>query len=192
MARPSIDLEVHALHGTTRRAKDGESHVAGSLPRPPKDLSKEERKRFKAHARMLAERRAVTSGDATVLSILVRTETRCIIAQEKIATEGLVVECEYTTPKGDIYTVKKHNLHLKILENGERQCIQILKSLGLTPKDREAVRPTSPVKVKNPPAEPNSLAGMDAELKALRAQQAEEETAPEPEIDLDALLKEEL
>lgn len=126
MARPVKDILQHKLEGTNQRAI-GASYIAGSLPRPPKDLNKDERRRFKAHARMLADRRAVTSGDASLIAILVRTETRCILAQEKITTEGMVVMRDAVTGKGDVYHIEKHSLYLKILENGERVCISILK-----------------------------------------------------------------
>jgi hypothetical protein len=67
--------------------------------------------------------------------------------------------------------------------------------LGLTPKDREAVKPTlPPAPPKNAPPHPDSIDGMELELKRLRALQAEEQSAepepePENEPDIDAALK---
>jgi len=190
MARPTKDLVQHKLEGTIQRAI-GSSFIAGSLPRPPKDLSKEERKRFKGHVRMLADRRAVTSGDASLLAILVRTETRCIQAQEKITTEGMVVTYQYATPKGELYEVKKANIHLKILENAEKQCIAILVRLGLTPRDREHVRPTSSAAPKkNAPPHPESAEGLRLEVERSRAAvDAEQEQQTEAEVDLDVALE---
>ena len=190
MARPVKDLAQHKLEGTTQRAI-GSSYVAGSLPKCPKDLTKEERKRFKAHARMLAERRVVTSGDATVLAILVRTESRCIQAQAKITSEGMVVTRDCVSPKGVVYSIEKHNLHLRILENAEKQCLAILVRLGLTPRDREAVRPTSSAAPKkNAPPHPESPEGLLLEVERARAAlAAEQEKQAAAEVDLDAAME---
>jgi hypothetical protein len=91
-------------------------------------------------------------------------------------------------------TVEKPNLSLKIAEVAERSMVSILTRLGLTPKDREAIKPTSAVKPKNSPPPAESCAGNELELDRLRAQQAKEqeedaELPQEEEVDFDKLLE---
>jgi hypothetical protein len=64
MAPPRKSHSEHALQGTSPRYNDGESHVAGALPKPPKYMSKDSRKMFKGLVRQLAERRAVNKATA--------------------------------------------------------------------------------------------------------------------------------
>jgi P27 family predicted phage terminase small subunit len=190
---PKSDLE-HDLQGTKPRIGAGESHVAGSLPKPPKFLSKDSRKMFKSLVRQLAERRTVTAGDGDLIAIYCSTKERWLQALEAIRTQGVVCEYERLDADGHSHTVEKPNLNLKIAEVSERSMVAILTRLGMTPKDRESVKPTLPPKPpKNAPPPPDSIAGMQLEVERLRAQQADEDVAPEPkteEHDLDALLAE--
>lgn len=190
------DISEHVLNGTTARHNTGLSSVAGSLPRPPKDLSKEEKKRFRGYVKTLADRRAVTSGDGTLLAILCRTESRCQIAQAALLTEGLVRTYQRLGADGLSIDVEKPNLYLKIIEVAERSCVQILVRLGLTPKDREGVRPTSPAKPKNAPPDPNSREGIALEVARLqgaiaaeREQAAAASTTDDPDLNSEELLR---
>ena len=196
MAQPRKDIFDHQLQGTKPRYNPGaESHVAGSLPKPPKFLSKDSRKKFKSMTRQLSERRAVTSGDGDLIAIYCSTHERWLQALEAIRTQGVVVEYERLGADGNAHKVEKPNLSLKIAEVSERSMVSILTRLGLTPKDREAVKPTSAVKPKNEPPPPESCAGAGLELERLRAQQAVEETdaveqLPTQEDEIDKLLEE--
>ncbi len=190
MAQPRKDIFTHQLNGTVPRYNPGaESHVAGAVPKPPKYLSKDSRKKFKAMARQLAERRAVTAGDGDLIAIFCSTHERWLQALEAIRTQGVVVKYERLGADGCAITVEKPNLSLKIAEVAERSMVSILTRLGLTPKDREGVKPTSATLPKNAPPPPESCAGVGLELERLRAEQAEEpDVEQEEEPDLDKLL----
>jgi P27 family predicted phage terminase small subunit len=189
----------HQLAGTQSRiTAPGESHVAGALPKPPRYLSKDAKKKFRALTRQLAERRAVTAGDGHLIGIFCTQEERWLQALEKIRDEGAVRTYTRTGSDGLPVDVEKENLHIKLAQNCERQMVVILKQLGLTPKDRESVRPTAPVRPKNPPPHPESAEGLALEgdrlRRALAAEQAQAAAAPEPEpdIDLDPIHEEEI
>lgn len=189
--QPRKDIFEHQLNGTKPRYVPGaESHVAGSLPKPPKFLSKDSRKKFKAMVRQLGERRAVTAGDGDLIALYCSTHERWLQALEAIRTQGVVVKYERLGADGCAITVEKPNLSLKIAEVAERSMVSLLTKLGLTPKDREGVKPTSAVKPKNAPPPPESCAGVGLELERLRAEQAEEpDVEQEEEPDLDKLLE---
>jgi P27 family predicted phage terminase small subunit len=195
VATPRKDIFDHQLQGTVPRYGPGaESHVAGSLPKPPKFLSKEARKKFKQLVKQLSDRRAVTQGDGDLITIYCSTHERWLQALEAIRNEGVVVKYERLGADGCRIEVEKPNLSLKIAEVAERSMVSILTRLGLTPKDREGVRPTSAAKPKNAPPPPESCAGVGLELDRLRAQQAKEleedaELPQEEEVDFDKLLE---
>lgn len=195
MGRPAKDIFEHVLQGTTQRVNAGESYVAGSLPKPPKFLSKDARKKFKHLVHQLSERRAVTAGDGDLIAIYCSQDERWQQALAKIREEGAIRIYTRLSASGEPVQVEKANLNLTIAKDCERAMVGILTRLGLTPKDRESVRPTSPVKSKNTPPHPDSCAGVEQELARLRVLQAAErdaanEPAPdEPEIDMEALDK---
>jgi P27 family predicted phage terminase small subunit len=167
---------LHELQGTQqhRSSVPTESHVEGALPRPPKFLSKEARKKFKQLTKQLAIRRAVTAGDADLITIYVSTWERWQAALKNIAEEGLIVEYTRLDAGGNQVTVEKPNISLKIAEVAERSCLSYLARLGLTPRDRELVRPTAPVSTGKEISEADRL---DEEIAALKAQEAETEDA---------------
>jgi P27 family predicted phage terminase small subunit len=146
-ARPAKSQALHDLHGTELRSNLAESHVAGALPRPPKHLTKAAKKSFRSYVKQLASggRRAVTAGDGALIGILCVTEERWLQALENLRDEGVVVEYTRLDAAGSPVTVEKPNINLKIAEICERSMVAILSKLGLTPKDRETVKPTAPV-----------------------------------------------
>jgi P27 family predicted phage terminase small subunit len=148
LTRARKPAEHHALQGTVPDYVPDSQHV-GALPRPPKFLSKEAKKKFRAQARQLADRRTVTAGDADLLAIYAQTWERWVAACEKVRTEGTV--CKYTRldADGHSHQVEKVNVAFPVIEKSERAMLAILTRLGLTPKDRDAVRPTSPASNKN-------------------------------------------
>jgi P27 family predicted phage terminase small subunit len=144
-ARPAKSQALHDLHGTERRSNLGESHISGSLPRPPKHLSKLAKKSFRGFVRQLAERRSVTAGDGALIAMLCVIEERWLASLENLRDEGVVVEYDRLDASGNSHTVERPNISLKIAEVAERQMVAILSKLGLTPRDKEHVRPTAPV-----------------------------------------------
>ena len=174
---------LHELQGTSahRSSVPTESHVAAALPRPPQFLSKDARKKFRQLVKQLAIRRAVTAGDADLITIYVSTWERWQAALKNIADEGLIVEYTRLDAGGNPVTVEKPNISLKIAEVAERSSLSYLARLGLTPRDRELVRPTAPVSTGKEISETDRL---DAEIAALKEQAAAEEVATVADDDL--------
>ena len=169
MGRAAKDIALHELQGTTQRSgMPGESAVPGALPRPPKFLSKEAKKKFRGLVKQLAARRAVTAGDCDLIALYCRTFSRWLQACESIDNEGIIVEYERLDKDGVVHLVKRPNISLKIVETTERQMLSYLTKLGLTPKDREHVRPTSLAPTGKEPPDPNSREGMMLEAARLR------------------------
>jgi P27 family predicted phage terminase small subunit len=171
---------LHELQGSMqhRSSVPTESHVAAALPRPPKFLSKEARKKFKQLVKQLAVRRAVTAGDADLITIYVSTWERWQAALNNIADEGLIVTYTRLDAGGNAHDVERANISLKIVEVSERACLSYLARLGLTPRDRELVRPTAPVATGKEQSEADRL---DEEIAAMKQQIAD---APADDEDL--------
>jgi P27 family predicted phage terminase small subunit len=184
MGRPAKSAALHELQGTQLRSssKQGESHVDGALPRPPKFLSKDAKKKFRALVKQLAERRAVTAGDSDLIAIYCSTWERWQQACENIRTEGLIVTYDRLDAAGTAHAVERPNISLKIVEVSERACLTYLARLGLTPRDRELVRPTAPVATGKEQTEADRL---DEEIARLQ-----EQAASEPQQSDDDLLDE--
>jgi P27 family predicted phage terminase small subunit len=139
MPRPRKSLQQHALENT-EVGYVVEPSQRGSLPRAPKCLSKDAKKKFRALARQLADRRTVTAGDAEILMLYADAYELWLEARSKLKAEGF----RRTTIGADGREVEKLNDALITIEKCSRQMVGILTRLGLTPKDREAVRPTAP------------------------------------------------
>jgi len=184
VGRPSKDPALHRLHGTELRSNLVESYISGGLPRAPKDLSKEARKKFKQLVKQLASRRAVTQGDGDLIELYCCTFERLKQAQANIRTEGLIVTYTRMDAGGNPHDVERPNISLKIIESAERQCLAYLVKLGLTPSSREHVRPTAPVATGKEQTEAERL---DEEIARLQEQQASEQAADEPAVEDDLL-----
>lgn len=183
--RPRKSIAEHALQGTREQyVTAGESHVAGALPRPPKFLSKDAKKKFRALVKQLAERRSVTAGDADLIAIYCSTWERWQAACANVRDEGLIVTYTRMDASGNPHDVERPNISLKIIEVSERACLSYLGKLGLTPKDREHVRPTAPVAAGKVQTEAERL---DEEIARLQEQQASEHIADEPAVEDDFL-----
>lgn len=175
MGRPAKSLFEHVLNGTTPKAAlHVESVITGALPRPPKFLSKEAKKKFRGLVKQLAERRAVTQGDTDLITIYCRTFMRWIQASESVDKEGIICSYERLDKDGKVHVVERPNISLKIVETTERAMLSYLTKLGLTPKDREHVRPTALVETSKQPPHPDSREGMALDAERLRAQIAAE------------------
>jgi len=148
VTRARTSLVEHDLRGTRPEYTTDSAHV-GALPRPPKFLTAEAKKKFRSAVRQLADRRAVTSGDSDLLAIYASTWERWVAACEKVRTEGAIKIYSRAGADGHLHEVEKVNLNSGIVKDCERTMLAILTRLGLTPKDRDAVRPTAPP-AKNP------------------------------------------
>jgi P27 family predicted phage terminase small subunit len=189
MGRSRKSIEEHMLNSTRPHYVPGNvpsSIHVGALPKPPKYLSKDAKKKFKGLVRQLAARRTVTAGDADLLAIYSSTFERWQASLEKIRAEGPVVAYSRLNNQGKEVLSEKPNLHLAIAETCERNMVSILTRLGLTPKDRESVRPTAPPVEKPPAPQPGTDEWYAAEIAAGRnpfANEAPVELTPAPLID---------
>jgi len=189
MGGQSKSAELHELHGTSphRSSVPTQSRVAGALPRPPKFLSKEAKKKFRSLSKQLDVRRAVTAGDADLIAIYCSTWERWQQALDNLRTEGLIVEYTRLDAGGNPVTVEKPNISLKIAEVAERACLSYLSRLGLTPRDRELVRPTAPVEKMPDITESERL---DEEIAVLQAQEVADKAVQAVDEDLLASIDE--
>lgn len=187
MPRPRKTEAEHALSGTTPQYVTGSvSNLTGSIPKPPSFLSTSAKQKFKHLVKQLAERRAVTAGDADLLTLYCSTWERWQTTLENLRTEGTICKYQRLAANGLPVIVEKPNLNLRIAEVAEKSMLSILTRLGLTPKDRESVKPTQPPKPKYPPIDPDSAAGLQLTLAKLRAEaDSEKQQEPEPDLDLD-------
>jgi P27 family predicted phage terminase small subunit len=189
MGGQSKSAELHELHGTSphRSSVPTQSRVAGALPRPPKFLSKEAKKKFRSLSKQLDVRRAVTAGDADLIAIYCSTWERWQQALDNLRTEGLIVEYTRLDAGGNPVPVEKPNISLKIAEVAERACLSYLSRLGLTPRDRELVRPTAPVEKMPDITESERL---DEEIAVLQAQEVADKAVQAADEDLLASIDE--
>jgi P27 family predicted phage terminase small subunit len=191
--RPPKDEVIHDVQGTELRSKTpAESSISGALPKPPKFLSKEAKKKFKQLTKQLADRRAVTAGDADLIAIYCGTWERLQQALTNIREEGLIVTYVRLDAAGNPHDIERPNINLKIVEVSERACLSYLARLGLTPRDRELVRPTAPVSTGKELTEAERLdqeiASVKEQIAAERLQTAESQTAAAQElVDLDSI-----
>jgi P27 family predicted phage terminase small subunit len=142
MARERISLEEHELRSTRPQYVLADSDVPAGRPKYPKNISPEAKSAFKRLVKMLEARRTVTSGDSEVLHIYAVLFDRPEKALEHLRTEGEIVECEAVTKNGELYTISKPNLWLKIAQDSEARMFACLQQLGLTPRTRTQVKKT--------------------------------------------------
>ena len=149
------------------------SHVAGAMPRTPEIFrdDKPAKKKYRSTVCQLLERRAVTEGDVDMITIYVSTWQRWMQALENLRTEGLIVETTRLDSNGIAHAVLRPNLSLKIAEVCERSCLSYLAKLGLTPKDRELVKPTNKV---NTGKEKSAVEKLHEDMVAMQAKIAAE------------------
>lgn len=159
MPMPRKADELHKLHGSRPhdRTPVTPSMLVAGRPPYPKGLTKEARRVFKTLCRQLEERRALTEGDGHLLQLYAIIWDRWSNAQDHLLLQGAV--CEYTRldPNGVAHKIEKHNLHLKVAENAEKQLISILDRLGLTPLAGSKVKATRPTEQQEE-AKPGTIA----------------------------------
>lgn len=141
-----IALEVHRLQGTVsevgrvRQDRQRPPTAAESKPRPPRHLCAEALAEFKRIAKILAARRTSTSGDYATLAVYSEIYSRWVAAKQSLSVEGLQIEYVLLDSNGQAHVNRKLNPLLKVVESCELRLLALLKSLGLTPQSREAVK----------------------------------------------------
>jgi len=145
MPTPRKSLELHALQGTKPHYDTGKpvSHIPAGRPYPPKFLSTEARKKFRALARLLEKRRVATSGDAELLTQYVVLWERWLVAQQHVRDEGAVIEQVCFTNEGEKYTRLRKNPWLEVAQVSEKQMASALAALGLTVSGRDKAKQTA-------------------------------------------------
>jgi phage terminase small subunit len=172
--RPPKTHAQHQLQGTTpQTVLPNQSPVSAGRPKLPKNLPPAARQAFKDACRALEARRALTPGDAALLRVYALLVARHEAAIEKVMAQGLVATYTRLNSNGQEVETEKPNLYLKIAQDCERQLVAVLDRLGLSPRARDAVKPTAPRRAKV--VQPGSVAWAIQNA----AQESEEETAPE-------------
>jgi P27 family predicted phage terminase small subunit len=146
MPQPEKSEAEHFLTGTkpqgNRYKGPAESYLPPSRPRYPKGLDKDGRRIFKLLCKLLEERRALTAGDFEAIRLYAVLHKRHATATAHLEAEGEICEITKQDKDGEPFTILGQNLWLKIATGAERQMLAILVQLGLTPKAKDAVRPT--------------------------------------------------
>lgn len=145
MPTPRKSEAMHQLTGTVSQAiPETQSHVQQARPRIPKDLTPEAVEVFKRLCALLKKRRVLTAGDIELLRLYAILHVRHQKAMAKIQVEGEV--CVYTrlNNHGEEVQCEKHNLWLKVAETAEKNLVALQDRLGLTPHNRDKVKPAAP------------------------------------------------
>ncbi len=159
MPRPRKHESLHDLQGTKphdRVLEQTPSTLQAGRPRFPRELTPEARRIFKDLCKTLAQRRALTPGEAYLLTLASQIWMRRARAQAKLLEQGET--CLYTRldPNGVAHQIEKVNLHLKIASDCERQLVAILDRLGLSPLSGSKIKQTSDRPEKEP-AKPGTI-----------------------------------
>jgi P27 family predicted phage terminase small subunit len=143
MAMPAKPAELHKLHGTKAETKSVQSSIPASRPKYARNLPENLRGLFREICKQLQERRAVTKADAHLISLYCICWDRHQRATKKLLEEGEI--CVYTRldSNGKAVQQEKPNLWLKVAETSEKQMVACLDRLGLSPMNRDKVRPTA-------------------------------------------------
>ncbi|MDP9159227.1 MAG: phage terminase small subunit P27 family [Acidobacteriota bacterium] len=144
MAQRAKSLLEHALHGTVPAAKNPalQSGIASGRPKFPRDLSASLRSVFKATCKLLETRRALTEADGPLLALYCKAFARAQRANAKLEEEGEITTYTRLDSNGQAHEFKKPNLWLKVAQDAERQMVACLDRLGMSPLNRDKVKPT--------------------------------------------------
>jgi len=140
MPRERKSLEKHHLQSTKPQyVIVAGSDVAPGRPKYPKGISGEAKSAFKRLTKMLQDRGHATQGDQEILRLYAILFDRHARAKQHVDVDGEIVECEAVSKNGEIYTVSKENLWLRIMETCETKMSALLRDLGLTPAMRNKI-----------------------------------------------------
>ena len=141
-------IAEHALHGTTPGAKNPAlaSGIPAGRPKYPRGLPVELRSLFKQTCKLLQTRRALTEADGPLLLRYCIAYLRAERAQAKLDEQGEV--CSYTRldSNGQPHQMEKPNYWLKVAQDAEKMMLGCLDRLGLSPLNRDKVKPTGSTK----------------------------------------------
>jgi P27 family predicted phage terminase small subunit len=90
---------------------------------------------------MLEERAALTPGDYAMLSVYAAVYSRWIAAKKELDADGLMIMQTMLDSNGQRFEKRVKHPMLRIATDCERQILALASKLGLTPRDRDAVKP---------------------------------------------------
>ena len=142
MGRPAKTIREHLLHGTVPQGKANlDSRYEGGRPRIPKHLSPDARAEYKRACGFLEKRGTLTAGDYGTLSVYASVFSRWLQAKAELG-DDLMIDVVVTDSNGAAHTTRRLNPLLKVVETCESRLLALTKTLGLTPVDRDRVKPT--------------------------------------------------
>src|SRR5258708_6741943 len=167
MGRTAKTIREHLLHGTVPQGKpDKPSVYQGGRPKFPAHLSKVGRTEMKRVVRILLERGTATEGDYAVAAMYGEVYARWVELKRQVGAECMVTT-QVTDNNGNLRTVTRVNPMLKILAQTESRLQSLTKELGLSPKERDKVKPTGTAVEK---VIPGSMADKFPELFVVKEQ----------------------
>jgi P27 family predicted phage terminase small subunit len=174
MPTPRKPILLHELHGTKPHDRASEtSHVPPGRPKFPSDLPFSSKRVFKRLCATLAERRSLTAGDMDLIRLYCIVHDRHATESKLLREEGCIVAYTRLDSNGQPHQQFKENLRLKVVQISERQMVDILTRLGLTPTAKDRAKPVGPV-VNKDDIVPGSIADTHPELLAKVIKQHEE------------------
>jgi P27 family predicted phage terminase small subunit len=152
VSRPKLTETEAFLRGTKSKAVAYESTFRTGRPKAPKHLSAEALVEFRRVSKILEQRKTETPGDAGVLALYSEIFSRWIAAKQTVAAEGLMLDVVVLDSNGTAHTSRKLHPLLKVIQACETRLLPLMKSLALTPIDREKAKALKPDEGKLPPA----------------------------------------
>lgn len=144
MPRAAKTIRQHLLQGTVPQSKPEKPSVfQGGRPKRPKHLSQVAWTEFKRLVGILQRRGTATEGDYVIAALYGEVYARWIALKAQIGDQYMVTTT-VTNNHGVERTVSRLNPLLKVAQADESRLQSLAKELGLTPKDRDKVKPTSP------------------------------------------------
>jgi P27 family predicted phage terminase small subunit len=132
------------LTGILPQPKPAVSAVVAGRPKFPGHLSKAARAEVKRVCKLLEQRGTLTPGDMSLLSVYGEVYARWIDAKKELNATGVMVTITCTDSNGVAFEKRVENPLLKITTACERQIFALVKTLGLSPVDKDKARKATP------------------------------------------------
>ena len=133
----------HLLTGTKPSYKaEKPSRFVGGKPSCPSHLSPAAKKEFRRCVNLMLARGTVTPGDVSLLTVYSTVYARWCAAKAEIG-DDLMVEHTSLDSHGKVHVSRRVHPLLKIAAECETKLLALVRTLGLTPLDRERTKPTN-------------------------------------------------
>jgi P27 family predicted phage terminase small subunit len=140
MGRSAKTASEHNLNGTPVKVS-GVSTVAPGRPRFPSHLCPAARTEYKRACRILQLRGTLTEGDYAMLSVYAEVFARWLEAKKELRDAGLFVGVIVTDNHGVAHKNRRKNPAYEIAVASERQLLSLIRTLGLSPIDKDKPKP---------------------------------------------------